>query len=211
MDSYLGEIRTISFNYPPRDWAFCEGQMLSIAEYSALFAIISTTYGGDGRTTFALPNLQGRAPLGVGQSPGLYPVQYGEMGGRDIMTITTAHMPAHSHAAEFTPTYANAGNGSTTADLKVTNGVGDASDPSLAKSIASQVKAGVSTGSSLSTTDATTTITDAVTGIESGGSSMTGGTVAVGNTGGGQAFDNRTPFVGMRYIISLKGMFPPRN
>ena len=93
MDPLIGQIIFFAGNFAPRNWAFCEGQLLPISEYTALFSIISTTYGGDGRTTFALPDLRGRTALGEGGSS--YPL--GFMGGQETVVLTRSQMPEHSH------------------------------------------------------------------------------------------------------------------
>ena len=98
MDSYIGEIRLFSGNYAPKDWALCNGQILQIAQNTALFSILGTYYGGDGKTTFGLPNLQGSAPMHWGNGPGLTPRTIGEKGGSATVTLTTAQLPAHTHA-----------------------------------------------------------------------------------------------------------------
>ena len=98
MDPILGEIKMFAGNFAPKGWMLCNGQLLSIAQNTALFSILGTTYGGDGRTTFALPDLRGRAPLGTGAGPGLSQVTLGERGGVDSMTLTQANLPPHSHA-----------------------------------------------------------------------------------------------------------------
>jgi len=100
-EPFLGEIKLVSFNFPPKGWAFCNGQLLPINQNQALFSIMGTTYGGDGRTTFALPNLQGRVPIHAGAG---YVV--GNLGGEAAHTVTIPEMPAHSHppAAQTTPT-----------------------------------------------------------------------------------------------------------
>jgi len=98
-EPFLGEIRMFGGNFAPRGWAFCNGQLLSIAQNSALFAILGTTYGGDGRTTFGLPNLQGRAAMHWGQGPGLTPRTLGETGGTETVTLNAQQMPAHTHTA----------------------------------------------------------------------------------------------------------------
>lgn len=97
---YLGEIRIFAGNFAPLGWAFCNGQLLSIAQNDALFALIGTTYGGDGQQTFALPNLQSRVPVHQGQGPGLSPRTIGQMAGEESVTLTVPQMPAHSHAAQ---------------------------------------------------------------------------------------------------------------
>jgi microcystin-dependent protein len=96
-DPLLGELRQISFNYAPRGWAFCNGQLLPINGNQALFSLIGITYGGDGRTTFALPDLRGRVPLSMGQAPSGSNYTVGDTGGADAVTLTTAQLPAHTH------------------------------------------------------------------------------------------------------------------
>ena len=96
-DSIIGEIRMFAGNFAPTGWAFCQGQLLPIAQNQALFSLLGTTYGGDGTTTFALPDLRGRAPVGFGQGPGLSYKDLGQQFGTETVTLTTAQMPAHSH------------------------------------------------------------------------------------------------------------------
>src|ERR1051325_5287894 len=95
---YIGEIKMVGFNFPPKGWAFCNGQVLAIAQNQALFAILGTTYGGNGQTTFALPNLQGRAPIYVG--PGYV---LGGIGGTTTHTLIVSEMPAHTHVPVGAP------------------------------------------------------------------------------------------------------------
>jgi len=96
---YLGEIRIFGGIFAPQSWAFCNGQLLPIAQNQALFAILGVTYGGNGQTTFALPDLRGRAPIHFGQGPGLTNRVLGEGGGETEHTLTTNELPAHTHAA----------------------------------------------------------------------------------------------------------------
>lgn len=97
---YVGEIRIFAGNFPPLNWAFCDGSILSIAENETLFQLIGTTYGGDGQVTFALPDLRGRIPVHLGTGPGLATVQIGEVAGQETVTLTTATLPAHTHAVQ---------------------------------------------------------------------------------------------------------------
>lgn len=110
MDPFVAEIRMFAGNFAPRGWAFCRGQLVSISQNTALFSLLGTTYGGDGRSTFALPNLQGRAPMQAGSGPGLSNHSLGEQGGADSVTLLTSEMPYHSHT--LLGTNARAGVGS---------------------------------------------------------------------------------------------------
>lgn len=96
-DAYLGEIRLVAGPFAPRGWAECNGQLLSVAQNSALFGVLRDTYGGDGTTTFALPNLQGASPVGVGQGPGLTAVSRGQRLGAPTVRLAAQQMPAHTH------------------------------------------------------------------------------------------------------------------
>lgn len=102
-EPFLAEIRIFAGNFAPRGWAFCDGQLLPISQNTALFSLIGTTYGGDGRTTTALPNLQGRAPMHPGRGPGLTSRRLGEKGGSETVTLTEAQMPNHSHTMMANP------------------------------------------------------------------------------------------------------------
>ena len=103
MDPFVAEIRIFPFSFAPKGWALCDGQVLPISQNTALFSLLGTTYGGDGKSTFALPNLQGSAPLHVGGSqpgPGLSPYDLGETGGTDTVTLLESEAPAHSHSVQ---------------------------------------------------------------------------------------------------------------
>lgn len=96
-EPFIGEIRMVGFNFAPRGWAFCNGQILSIAQNTALFSLLGTTYGGNGQTTFALPDLRGRIPMHWGQGAGLTPRVLGEVSGSENVTLLTTQIPAHTH------------------------------------------------------------------------------------------------------------------
>ena len=98
-DPFLGEIRMFAGNFAPRGWALCDGQLLQISQNSALFSLLGTTYGGDGRTTFALPDLRGRVPVHAGTGPGLSPKTLGQKGGSETVVLTVNEMPVHTHTA----------------------------------------------------------------------------------------------------------------
>ncbi len=101
-EPFIAEVRIFAGNFAPRGWAFCDGQLLPIAQNTALFSLIGTTYGGDGRTTTALPNLQGRAPMHPGQGPGLTARRLGEKGGVETVALSEAQMPNHLHTLRAT-------------------------------------------------------------------------------------------------------------
>src|SRR6056297_1376109 len=110
-EPFIGQIQTFGFTFPPRGWAFCDGQLLPISQHAALFSLLGTTYGGDGRTTLALPDLRGRLPMHTGTGVGLSPRSLGARSGSERHTLTTNEMPAHSH------------------DLRATSAVGDETSP----------------------------------------------------------------------------------
>lgn len=101
-DPFVAEIRIYPFNFAPRGWAFCDGQLLPISQNTALFSLLGTTYGGDGRTSFALPDLQGRTPMAPGQGPGLSLYDLGQQGGEETVTLIETEIPAHSHVVSGT-------------------------------------------------------------------------------------------------------------
>lgn len=97
-DPFVAEIRIFPFNFAPRGWAWCDGQLLPLSQNTALFSLLGTTYGGNGKSNFALPNLQGRAPMHPGQGPGLSLHDLGEAGGSETVTLLESEIPSHSHA-----------------------------------------------------------------------------------------------------------------
>src|SRR5258706_9599376 len=99
-NQFLAEIRVFPFNFPPKGWAFCDGQLMPISQNTALFSLLGTTYGGDGKSTFALPNLQGSVPLGAGQGPGLSLYDLGQQSGTDTITLLQSEMPLHTHIVQ---------------------------------------------------------------------------------------------------------------
>ena len=96
-DPFVAEIRIFPFNFAPRGWAWCDGQLMPISQNTALFSLLGTTYGGDGKSTFALPDLKGRAPMHPGQGPGLSLHDLGETGGSEVVTLLESEIPSHTH------------------------------------------------------------------------------------------------------------------
>lgn len=189
---YIATIMLFGGPFEPRNWKFCNGQLLAISEFQAMFSIIGNIYGGDGRTTFALPDLRGRAPIGMGQGPGLSHIEQGHIGGAETTTLTEAEMPVHTHEAALHNGTIAAASGS--ADT------GNPGDAVLAQTDITSRNVGDIKGN-IYTSEADTT-------MKSGSVS---GDVEVGNSGGNQPFDNRDPWLGMNYIICIEGIYPSRN
>jgi microcystin-dependent protein len=99
MEPFIGQIMPVGFNFAPRGWSLCDGQLLAISQNTALFSLLGTTFGGDGRTTFALPDLRGRAAVHVGTGPGLTPRRWGERSGTEVNYLNVTQLPSHNHAA----------------------------------------------------------------------------------------------------------------
>lgn len=106
-DPFVAEIRIFPFNFAPKGWAWCDGQLMPLSQNTALFSLLGTTYGGNGKSNFALPDLQGRAPMHPGQGPGLSLHDLGETGGSETVTLLESEIPAHSHALLAAPTPGN--------------------------------------------------------------------------------------------------------
>lgn len=193
-EGYIGEIRLFAGNFAPRGWAFCNGQLLAISSNSALFSILGTTYGGDGRTTFALPDLRGRTPIHWGNStgPGLSSYRLGEKVGTEYNILNITQLPSHSHTAVIT------GGGNLL--LSTDNAV--RSTPQ-----ANDVPASALFGSGLGATPvkAYGPPTNTVSG------QPLGGNISIGNTGGNQQVRNVQPSLTLNYIICMQGVFPSRN
>ncbi|MEM6271461.1 MAG: tail fiber protein [Bacteroidota bacterium] len=185
MEGMIGEIRMFGGNFAPRTWALCNGQLLPIAQNTALFSIIGTIYGGDGRTTFALPDIRGRAVIGPGNGPGLPNYREGKGGGVERYTIAVTELPAHNHLASIKANNA-AGTSNTPEDnyFATVFGRANTSPPSIA-----QLAMYASTANGTLRSDA----------------------VALANTGGGQAVENMMPFTTVNYVICLQGVFPSRS
>ncbi|HYF30662.1 MAG TPA: tail fiber protein [Chitinophagaceae bacterium] len=190
MEGTIGEIRMFAGTFAPRAWAFCAGQLLSIAQNTALFSILGTTYGGNGQTTFALPDLRGRSPIGAGQGPGLSNISLGEVSGVENVTILTSQMPAHTHTATATVT------GTVAPGCLDDAGTTDA--PGGARPAISPGGTNVYSTATPDASMATSPINATAT-------------VTIGIAGSSQPLPIRNPYLGMNYIICLEGIFPSRN
>jgi microcystin-dependent protein len=192
METFMGTILAFAFNYAPRGWQTCSGQLLSISQNSALFALLGTTYGGNGQSTFALPDLRGRSLVGMGQGPGLSNITQGEISGTETTTLLVTNMPMHNHI--LVPAQVTA----TTAATALSGGT-----------ITNETDGG---NNSFATGGAVPSIYSEPGGTANaiGGISTTiSGSTSI--AGGSQPFSLRNPFMGINYCICIEGIFPSRN
>lgn len=190
MEGYIAEVRLFAGNFAPRNWAYCEGQLLAINTHQSLFSLIGTTYGGDGRTTFALPDSRSRVVLGAGNGPGLPTYILGQKGGVESVTITQNQMPTHNHLLSSSNLHG-------TVITPFNADSGDKTDPTnnhLAIPDSGALVYNPSPDAAMDTS--TITIT---------------GTPTAHNTGGTQAHTNIQPINTLHYIICLTGIYPSRN
>lgn len=187
MEPFIGMIVMFGGNFAPRGWALCDGTLLSISQYQALFSILGTTYGGDGRTTFALPPLRGRVPMHAGSGPGLTPRSLGEKAGWESVTLNTNQIPSHTHGISITD-----------ATLRVVREDGNTSEP------AGAAIANVSPDSTMAYNNSTAPDANAAAG------SLQIAAQAL-NTGGSQGHTNMQPYLAVNFIIALQGTYPSRN
>ena len=181
-EPFIGEVKVVGFNFPPRGWATCQGQLLAIAQNTALFSLLGTQYGGNGTTNFALPDLRGRGVVGLGGGNVV-----GEQSGTENVTLTLSQYPAHTHAFNVNNTFANAarpaasGVGHYLAETAVPPSPSTTPGPNLYGPANNLITTGTSPGPVLSV------------------------------VGSGLPHENRQPFLGSEYIIALQGVFPSRN
>ncbi len=181
MEGTIAEIRMFAGNFNPRSWAFCQGQVLSIAQNTALFALLGTTFGGNGQTTFQLPDFRGRVAVGTGQGPGLSNVVLGEVAGSPTTTLTINNLPAHNHPLTGA------------VNLQINNDTAGLSDDATNKRFAA-------------TGNIFTAVASDLVSMAPAQSSL-----AVGVNGSSQPFSKLPPYLGMNYIICLEGIYPSRN
>jgi microcystin-dependent protein len=196
-EPFIGEIRMVGFNFCPRGWAPAAGQLLPINQNQALFALLGTTYGGDGRTTFALPDLRGRVPIADGAGPGLSNVRLGEQGGREQAQLTANELPSHGHDA------------STAVTIHASNATANSVRPGNRVLARSRIV--------LRPEDDRPAPRGQVHVYRSGAADVPMADAAataettVGDAGGSLPFSVRDPFLGIRFCIALFGIFPSRS
>ena len=184
MEPFLAQIMMFGGNFAIRGWSLCDGQLLPISSNTALFSLLGTTFGGDGRTTFALPDLRGRVAIHPGNGPGVSLYRWGEKGGQETVTLNQTQIPSHSHSAT----------------LKVNSAPATFSTPTADSSIAAP---GASDGR---TTNPTFGFDNAAPNVN-----LNSGSIVGGDTGGNQSHNNLQPFLGIYHLICLTGVYPSRN
>jgi len=183
-EPFLGQVEVFAFNFPPKGWTTCSGQLLSISQNTALFSLLGTTYGGNGQTTFGLPDLRGRVAIGWGQGNGLSNYDLGQVGGEEAHTVIISEMAAHSHSLMVNSTTAatnNTNTPSTSVVLGQTTGV-----PAQGAPFNLFLYASGSPGNTLDTH-------------------------SIGIGGGSQPHNNIMPYLTVNFCIALIGIFPSRN
>lgn len=207
MDAFIGMISPFGFNFAPRQWGLCNGALIAISQNSALFSLIGTYYGGDGRSTFGLPELRGRSPIGYGHGPGLSGYNIGQASGFETQTLNVLQIPSHTHSATFTPTPG----APLEVEVEVSTDAGETTTAAAGSYLATPVP-----GSSPADQPEKIYRADAGSGtVPLGGVSAMGGgasgTVSIGQTGGTQAFSILSPYQAVNYSICMYGIFPSRN
>ena len=186
-EPFIGQIQPYGFNFAPRGWALCDGQLLAISTNTALFSLLGTIYGGDGRTTFALPDLRGRAPIHMGNGPGLSTRKIGSKGGSEWVTLNYTQMPAHDHTGEAT----------LSGKVKCNSAAGNADTP---------------VGNSLATISRTNQYSNAGPNADmADGTIDASGNLTTSSAGGSQPHNNMQPYLTINYCIALVGLFPSRS
>lgn len=190
MEVFIGTVQAFGFNFAPKGWMTCQGQILNINTNTALFALLGTTFGGNGSQTFGLPNLQGRTIIGQGNSTfGSYTP--GQMGGNTQITLNQGQMPAHTHAAVV-------GSGSVSVAAPAYEDIGNSPTPGQ-----NTVLAQPTSGNLYSTEQPSTT-------MAAGTGTISGMSVQIGMAGGSQPVNIESPYVALTYGIAITGIFPSR-
>lgn len=206
-DPFIGQVTLMAFNFNPRGWLLCNGALLGIGQNSTLFSLLGTQYGGDGRTTFALPDLRGRSPMAKGRHPGsVFDWRMGQVGGSESHTMTVVEMPTHAHGASFS------GSGSGVSfTMEATTDDGDSATPSAGAYMATALPPGGGPDKPEQIYKSSPT---AGSLVSLGGATVTGtpgGSVTINNNGGGSPFSIMQPTLVLNYSLANVGLYPPRS
>lgn len=209
-ESYLGNICFTAASYCPKGTMPADGRLLPISQYSALFSLMGTTFGGNGQTTFGLPDLRGRAPVGTGQGTGMSNVAYGQAVGQQSVSLLASQMPIHNHPATFTPT----GSAAPLAVSVTVQAAGTAaSDNTTAPTATNKYLSASGAGPGAATIwnkDLTGPVTLGGVNVAATGGGISGGSVAVGAAGGSQPVTIQSPALGLMACVVSNGIYPSR-
>jgi microcystin-dependent protein len=207
-EPFLGTIMPVGFQFAPSGWMTCQGQSLPISQYNAVFALLGTTFGGNGQTTFGLPNLQGRTLVGQGTSGGIV-YQAGVAAGATSATLTPNQLPAHNHPAQATVT---AGSGYVAPSLKAAAANAVEATPSATNNVLGIVTDTAGSGATPAIyAPANSPATIPLGGFNPGTAATPNVTIAVGNTGASAPVSLMQPYLAIYYVIALQGIFPTRD
>jgi microcystin-dependent protein len=229
MEAFVGTIMAVGFDFAPRGWSTCAGQLLPIQQTQVLFALLGVTFGGNGQTTFGLPDLRGRMVRGTGQGPGMSNVARGESEGAESVALTLNQLPMHNHLAAFTSTTSGTSSVTLTqpftgavevaGTFQATDGPATADIPQGGYTLgdvngtSTRIYASSSTGTAVAI--GAVTATGTVSGNLTAPGTLTlpaiTGTVAVGAAGAGQPTSILSPYLGLTTVIALQGLFPSRD
>lgn len=196
VESYIGEIKAVAFDYVPTGWMFCDGRTLEVSKFQALYALLGTKYGGDGRSTFKLPDLRGRVAIGFGQAPGRDSYKVGDVGGVERVRLTEAQMPRHSHNATLVDAHVVIGCSTQTATSSVPT-----QNSVLAKSVVLEGRS--ESGENFIYNENTPNTNLSPSNIT--------GSISVADSGGDQTHSNMQPYSAINYIIAVEGVWPERQ
>ncbi len=186
-EPFIGQIQMFGFGFAPRGWTFCDGQLLPIASNTSLFSLLGTTFGGDGRTTFGLPDLRGRVAIHPGTGPGLSNIKWGQKGGQERVTLSISEIPSHNHSIGHDHT----------GNVNANSSDGDVKLPANATMAVAKGRIYISTAPDVQMA------ADSLSIITHTGNS--------GDTGGGAPHNNVQPFLGIVHAIARTGIYPSRN
>ena len=210
MEGCYGQVMVFAGNYAPKNWMFCHGQLLNISEHEILYAVIGTTFGGNGTTTFAIPDFRGRVPVGAGQGPNTMFIPFGSMGGSESFQLSVTQLPSHNHSAQFNGGDLNFNSATASGSVppKAYSGrqslTNDPTGNYPAKAPSGTNIYSSSNNSTMGSSPVSIHITDVDMSIENVN-------VIIGDTGSGQKIYHRSPFIGVNWIICIDGCFPSRN
>lgn len=205
-DPYIGQIMQVGWDYANTGWAQCNGALVSVSQNSALFALLGTAFGGDGRATFGLPDAQGRVLVGTGNGAGLSPYVRGQKSGTETNTLTVPNLPAHNHPATFT---GNSGNLSVAVTVNAAANSGQSATPTAPNTYLSSPPAPSGALPAPKIYGPAPTTSAQLSGVTAGGTF--GGNVAIGNTGSSSPVNNLQPYLAVWTLIAMQGIFPTRN